>query len=83
MSDVKIPEDVRRAALKSVDDYRDATGDNGFNLSFDGTMQLLSMAILAERERAAKIAETPAAFMKFSGDFEGNQIAQAIRSSHD
>ena len=37
----------------------------------------------AERERCAKIAEKPEVFMKFSGDFEGDQIASAIRSSHE
>ena len=56
-----IPEDVRRAAIEAADEYRANTGDGAFNLNFDGTMRLLSIAILAERERCAKVAEDHAA----------------------
>lgn len=47
----EIPDDVRAAAIQAADEYRSATGDNAFNLTFDGTMELLARAIMAERAR--------------------------------
>ena len=50
-------DEVRRIAIYAADEYRATTGDNAFNLTFDGTMELLSIAIRCERDRCAKIAE--------------------------
>ena len=47
-------------------------------------LSALRAALAGERKRglamAAMIAETPSEFMKFDGDFEGNQIAAAVRA---
>lgn len=47
---------------------------------FEAARQIIELAQRQEREGCAEIAESPAIWKKFEGDFEGNCIAAAIRA---
>ena len=50
MSDVTIPEDIRRDAITALDAYRAATGVS-LLVSFEDQVGAVALAILAERQR--------------------------------
>ena len=94
MSDVTIPEDVRRDAIAALDAYRSATGVS-LLVSFEDQVGALSVAILAEREACAAhlealVARREEAGIKRAKDhilacaaYIRQRGSQAIRSSHD
>ena len=79
MSDVTIPEDIRVKAEKLANDV-------GAGLAL-GSAEMIARAILAERERCAKIVEgiqgPPHPLSNARTERVCRQIAQAIRSSHE
>lgn len=68
----EIPEDVMKRANLAIEEGVNARLTN---------MEIIARAILAERERCARIADTVLLWKGMPGDFEANQVAAAIRAN--